>query len=282
MNITNKLRSLLLLIVFAIPTASAQIQVLAVTDAATFSTTSLAWGSLATVFCTGLTGIDGIQRATQYPLPYEIAGVSVRLNGDSAPLLAVADLGGYQQINIQWPGSSYGTVEVSQSGDVGSLHPQFLDLPWGVFFTDSSGHAIVQHADYSLVTPDHPAQPGEIVIAYGTNLTDFSQVPNQPQLGVPTPSDYPRFVYAPSSNGITWIVPYVTVNGKQAKMLFVGLASGLVGVYQINFVVPAEAQDGDAMVNAVRGLCLTSGCVPENLVTSLEAKLPVRASAPQQ
>jgi uncharacterized protein (TIGR03437 family) len=111
--------------------------------------------------------LSGIQEATHYPLPYQIGGVSVSLNGDPAPLLAVANLGEYQQINIQMPTGGGGTLEVSQSGNTGNIQA-FPGFDWGAFFTDPSGHAIVQHADYSPVTPDHPAQPGEVVAAYGT------------------------------------------------------------------------------------------------------------------
>jgi hypothetical protein len=102
--------------------AAAQIQVLAVTDAATFTPGLPFAGSLATVFCTGLTSINGTQTSTSFPLPYQIAGVSVTVSGTSAPLLAVDNLGGYQQINFQVPplpglsgifGSQ--TIEVSQS-----------------------------------------------------------------------------------------------------------------------------------------------------------------------
>ena len=84
----------------AIHTAFAQIQVLAVTDAATFTPGLPFACSLATVFCTGLTGINRSQAATSYPLPYQIDGVSVTINGMSAPLLAVGNPGGYQQINF--------------------------------------------------------------------------------------------------------------------------------------------------------------------------------------
>jgi uncharacterized protein (TIGR03437 family) len=133
------------LAVLAIHTASAQIRVLAVTDAATFTPGLPFSGSLATVFCTGLTGITGVQSAANYPLPDQIAGVSVTINGTSAPLLAVADSGGYQQINIQVPSlpgltGVFGpqTIEVAQLGQTGSSQFQWPSS-WGVFFTGSSG-----------------------------------------------------------------------------------------------------------------------------------------------
>jgi uncharacterized protein (TIGR03437 family) len=151
----NAMKALSLPVLFAaltIQTATAQIQVLAVTDAATFTPGMPYSGSLASVFCTGLTGIGGIQSASQYPLPYQIAGVSITVSGGSAPVLAVADFGSYQQINIQVPlrqDLTSQTIEVSQLGKTAESEWQ-LPATWGVFFTDTFGYAIVQHTDYSL------------------------------------------------------------------------------------------------------------------------------------
>jgi len=60
-------------------------------------------GGLATIFGTGLTDVEGIAAATSFPLPTEIAGTSVWVNGSPAPILAVASANGQQQINIQMP-----------------------------------------------------------------------------------------------------------------------------------------------------------------------------------
>ena len=118
---------LTLIAAFVIQTATAQIKVLAVTDAATFTPGMPYYGSLASVFCTGLTGINGIQSTDTLPLPYELAGISVTVSGAAAPLLAVADFGSYQQINIQVPGLQVTPqiLQVSQSGKPGRCngHP---------------------------------------------------------------------------------------------------------------------------------------------------------------
>lgn len=194
----------------AIQTITAQIRVLSVTDSATFTLGLPAYGSLASVFCTGLTCIVGTQSAKQYPLPYEIAGVSVRVSGYPAPLLGVADLGIYQQINIQvpWTVDSSPPIDVSQFGYTSTMQissavnwqrffaDAFPSRPmanWGVFFTGTSGYAVVQHADASLVTPDHPARPSEILAAYATGLDSFEHVSNSPALGAPSQAYPLRF-----------------------------------------------------------------------------------------
>src|SRR5208283_3642887 len=77
-------------------------------------------GSIGTIFCTGLK-ISGVVAATSAPLPTALAGVTVTVGGVAAPLFAVADLGGYQQINFQVPTDPGGAqVVVSQNSAQGS------------------------------------------------------------------------------------------------------------------------------------------------------------------
>ncbi len=62
-----------------------------------------AGGGLATLFVEGLTGVNGIEEGTDYRFRL-LAGVSVKVGGELAPLLAIAGLpGGGQQINFQVP-----------------------------------------------------------------------------------------------------------------------------------------------------------------------------------
>src|SRR5215213_2599042 len=97
------------LALLAIPThLGAAIRVFAITHSTNFAVGLSAAGSLASVFCTGLTGIRGVIRAQGSPLPMRLAGVNVYLDERSTPILAIADLGGYQQINFQVPWESNG------------------------------------------------------------------------------------------------------------------------------------------------------------------------------
>src|SRR5271157_1237480 len=185
MNRMSAIRYVFLVMIFGVQTATAQIRVLAVTDSATFTPGIPYAGSLATVFCTGLTAIHGIQNANGFPLPYELSGVSVYSGGGLAPLLAVADMGTYQQINYQAPYSvdppaQTFTVEVRQYDRSGQIHFPVDQQTWGVFFTDASGYALAQHADYSLITQIDPAVPGEVVILWATNATGLYQIYNAP------------------------------------------------------------------------------------------------------
>jgi uncharacterized protein (TIGR03437 family) len=270
---------LVVLAVITIQAATAQVRILAVTDSATFTPRLPAYGSLASIGVTGLTGISGIQTATQYPLPYEIAGISVQVNGSAARLLAVADMGWYQQINIQVPAwqGAVPIIEVSQAGQSVQVQSQNVSPTWGVMFTDSSGYAAVQHADYSLVTPGHPAQPGEVLIAYATNLGSFDNVSHAPPTGFPAQADPLPSLLATSA----YEVPYVSVNGTNAETFYAGLTPGSVGVFQLNFRLPDGIPDGDATLWVIKFPSCFGGLCPD-VMRSRPAKLPVRATGSSQ
>ena len=96
--------------------------------------------------------------------------------------------------------------------------------------------------DFSgLVTS--PPQPFDIVIAY---LTGLGPVSGQPQTAIPAPLDSLMplngsftctFSQQPSSSG-------QAQSQSPAETLFVGLAPGLIGIYQVAFRMPADAGQG--------------------------------------
>jgi uncharacterized protein (TIGR03437 family) len=158
--------------------------------------------------------------------------LSVRVTVDrlAAPVLAAADLGGYQQINFQvpWEAQSATSVGIAQ-GDESASFTVPLFPAWDVLFADASGDAVAQHAsDYTAVTADHPARPEEWIVAYATNL---GPVANQPPTGAPAPLDQ----LAPVSPGLDSLS--VLLQGAIVETNYIGLVPGTVGVYQVNFRV---------------------------------------------
>jgi uncharacterized protein (TIGR03437 family) len=240
-------------------------------------------GGLASIFVSGLTGTPGLVTASSaLPLPYQLAGVSVGVNGAAAPILAVfipePGSAGYAQINIQIPSErnetltshgmdTGGRLTVAQQNQMDTLTP----LPgagWGSFFADANGYVIAQHsADYRTVTAQNPARAGESIILYAN---DFFGVWPPPPIAFPAPLQ-PLFLplnpvifavasyYAFYSSPLFLQAPPTTVgpnpiaggpggscaNTPAVQITFEGLAPGLVGVEQINFVVPANQQPGD-------------------------------------
>jgi uncharacterized protein (TIGR03437 family) len=141
-------------------TSWAQIGNVVVTEAAGFQR-GVPWpGSIASLFCTGLTGISGIVSADRYPLPLELAGVRVKVGGAQAPLFAVAQLGGYQQINLQVPWEAAFADETDVVVEQGAQQatarvPRVTTI--ASFFRLPDGSGAFQHAvDHSLAHAGTP------------------------------------------------------------------------------------------------------------------------------
>jgi uncharacterized protein (TIGR03437 family) len=269
--------------------ASAQIQILSVVNSASYQPGIPEPGGLATIFCTGITGIAGIvSPTTQSPLPLELAGVHVTVNLGAAPLLAVADLGsGMQQINFQVPPerilAQLSTISATQSGSLGKMDN--VDYPGvGGLFTDSQGNAAALHlADGTAVTPLNPARTGELIAAYGTGFGPT--YPPKP-IGFPAPTAPPflgamNFTEPNTSYNIDMPAQQLTVQSKIVHVTFSGVAPGLIGVDQIVFQVPDGLSAGSASFVLSTGVisCLPPPfaipCSFQPKATSNVAKLPV-------
>lgn len=272
------------------PHLCGEIHILAIVSSANYVPGRPDPGSLATAFCTGITGIEGVVTAKGTPLPTLLAGVTVYVGGVPAPLLAVADLGGYQQINFQIPWEadtlSSRTVDVLQGVYNRGIYEGGSYEQWGAFFVDRSGYVVAQHAaDYQTVTPDHPARPGEWVVIYASNL---GPVLNTPPNGVPASLD----PLSPLAPNVPWPNTGISVSTQHKLLMirldgvvttesnFMGLAPGTIGIYQINFRVPDDYPVGEAQLEIERtrfcGFFYLQGC-GRGIVTrtSLTAKLPI-------
>lgn len=195
---------------------------LRVVNAATFVPGPLAPGSLISIFGEGLAGRTA--QAASLPLPTELGGVSVRINDVLAPLLFVSP--GQLNLQVPWmlnpgPASVVVTVDGAArapiSATVGTISP-------GVF--------VVVHANGTLVTPDNPAVPGEVLVAYSNGL---GPVTGSVVSGQASPLE-------PLAR--TTQAPAVTIGGSPAVVEFSGLTPGLVGLYQINLRLPADFSRG--------------------------------------
>jgi uncharacterized protein (TIGR03437 family) len=229
---------------------------------------------LASIFCAGLSGFSGVVQSAGNPLPRELAGVQVRIHGIPAPLFSISDLGGFHQINLQVPFEAGAPgepldIEISQNGVTAWVpRAETRSTAPGIFSLDGA-HAAIQHgADFSLVTPESPAERGEIVVLYGTGLGSVSP---------PVASG----MAAPGLVSASIRVPTVTVGGESAEVLFSGLVAGLIGVYQINLRVPQTVVSGDQDVvisfPPYQTCCLGGTLAPYTVrVDSKPVRLPVR------
>ncbi len=199
------------------------------------------------------------------------------------------------QVNFQVPLERNASVRTGFSGFMGigpvaDLKP-LPELPeWGGFFSDANGFAVAQHAsDFSPVTPDNPAHPGEAIVVYAN---DFFPVWPSPPVGFQAPlqplfEDLSSRLLGIRGHGYLYLQKYPSLDSRGQSYAstpaletpFQGLAPGLIGVEQINFVVPKnqEAGDWDLFFNA--GSCPdgSPGIRCSNTAeSSPSVKLPVR------
>jgi uncharacterized protein (TIGR03437 family) len=188
-------------------------------------------GNIIQIYGTGLATLTSTPAIL--PLPTTVTGTSVIIGGLQSPLFYVSPT----QINAQIPfsllaGNQYQLL-VSANGALTT--PLTLQLNAGVpaILNFSSGAVIAQHLDGTLVLPASPAVPGEYIVIYtsGLGATDIPVAS-----GAPSPSDPVANVAVP---------PVLTLNGSPINILFAGLTPGLVGLYQVNFQVPANLASGN-------------------------------------
>ncbi|MBI1956289.1 MAG: hypothetical protein HYS38_07825 [Acidobacteria bacterium] len=163
-----------------------------VVNAASFSTTAqtaacgvrlpqppVAPGGLVSIFGTGLAGTTAT--ADSLPRPTKLGGVQVKFNGIPAPLLYVSP----EQINAQVPFELTGystSVEVEKDTPNGpvvsaAVAAGLANGAPGLFTVSETGNdqGLILHADFSPVTDESPAKPGETLVAIATGLGTVDQ-----------------------------------------------------------------------------------------------------------
>jgi uncharacterized protein (TIGR03437 family) len=195
-------------------------------------------GTLMTVFGTQLSASTA--SAGVLPLPISRAGVTATVNGVSAPIYYVSP----GQVNVQVPyetGIGRAVLGVNNNGQVASFP----------FTVAAAAPGLFTAADGSLV-PSATAKQGQTAVAYITgdgDTTTFLITGASPATGTAT-SQLPRPI----------LPVKVTVGGVAATVAFVGIPPGLVGVTQVNFIVPTTVPVGaQAVVVSVGGIKTQAG-----------------------
>jgi uncharacterized protein (TIGR03437 family) len=167
------------------------------------------------------------------------SSVTVTVGGTSAYVAAVTA----SQLAVQIP------VEVSAGATnmvvtVGGVNSAPFNLTLNAYapalFTLSgtgSGPGLIRTNAGANVTATLPAQPGDMLVAFAVGLG-----PTTP--ATPTGT-------APSTANQTASTVTMTVGGLPAKIAYAGVAPGNVGLYQINFTVPARLQGTQPVVISV-------------------------------
>jgi uncharacterized protein (TIGR03437 family) len=214
--------------------------------------TPVAAGSIAAVFGSNLA--IGQASSPAEPLLMTLAQSSFAINGQGAPLFfAMAS-----QVNLQIPwelaGQTQTTVIATVNGIASNTETAAMaTFAPGIFTTNNSGGgqgAILIAPTAQLAAPGSAVPAGGYVSIFCTGLGPVS---NQPATGSAGPSN-------PLARTLT--TPTVTIGGVGALVTYSGLAPTLVGVYQVNALVPLGVAPGNAVT-----LVIGMGSAMSNTVT---------------
>ncbi len=202
-----------------------------VVNAADFSSGPVAPGSIVSIFGSNLA--SEAAQAEKVPLPVDLRGTSVTVDGVAAPLFYASA----SQINAQVPFETQPgltAVIVNAHGIQAEAATVEIDASAPVMFVWGEGRAIVQNQDSTLNTPQNPAASGSVITAYLTG--QGAVTPRVPTGGAP-PKEPPLAVP---------VAPYsATIGGQPARVEFLGLTPELVGLLQANITVPLMSSPGD-------------------------------------
>ena len=189
-------------------------------------------GSIISIFGTNLA--PSAASASEIPLPDKLNGVSVSVNGKSAPMIFVSA----GQINAQLPydlPDGQALLTVTNAAGFSAAEPFFVGRASPGIFQFEGSRAVVVNQDFTLNGPDNPEKRGNIIVAY---LTGIGPV-NPPVVAGAAAS----FVTLSTAAG-----EYsATIGNVDAKVLFLGLTPGFVGLAQANIEVPQGAPTGSAV-----------------------------------
>lgn len=227
-----------------------------IVSSANGSPASLTPNGLATIYGSNLafaTQAVSLANVNQGALPTTLAGVHVIVGGLLAPLLYVSP----GQVNFLMPANLQAgqtTVTLVRDSAATPASPvTLLEVAPAVFVVNSLLAA--EHADGSLITPDSPAQPGEVIVIFCTGLGRTN--PRQVDGSVPLAA-------API---LLMEQLQVLLDGQAApaaNILYAGITPGYPGLYQINLRLPDGVSGSPALQVAL-----------ENQVSQSSLALPV-------
>lgn len=207
---------------------------------------------LAIVTGSGLaSGVQGVISGSNGfgPLPYTLSGVSMSINGVPAPIQAVSNQNGVQQVNFQTPcevaGSSSATVVLSISGSTTTITGvPVLQAQPGIFSYAGPNNApyavIISAQNGEYVTPSNPAVRGQNYYVVVTGL------------GQTTPPMLTNNVSVAGQTVATTMV--VGVGNQGVPVLSASAYIDTFGAYLIEFQIPTTATPGTNIPFAVAAL----------------------------
>jgi len=257
-----------IIVAFFASFAAAQTQsphISAVTNAATFVSGPLAPGTIISIFGSYLT--DGTVASTSsVPLPTRLAGATVLMNGFASPLFFVSPGQINAQVPVELSGATSALVQIEiRTGGTSLTSPgvvfPILAASPGIFTIDQSGTGTAVGFHPTTATQicgaGHleclysPVSQGEVISIYANGL-GLPKGGFSASGGVPTSA-------VPVASAVT-----ASIGGTPATVLFAGLTTNFVGVYQVNVLVPSGIPGGPSVpfVISVGGLSSNAASLP--------------------
>jgi uncharacterized protein (TIGR03437 family) len=204
----------------------------------------IAPGAVATIYCSGIAqGIQGVVMPSLFggPLPYQIAGVSVTFGTANipAPIYDVVNWNGSESVTVEVPvdDSLVGDqipVTITASDGSTTADATISQAAPGIFESigsDNVHRAVVLRPDGSVATPANPLLRGETGRTFVTGLI--------PPAGLGTD------MLSPIDSDIAITTPVIVgVDNAGVKVLLVQYARNMVGVWEVQFVVPSSGAAG--------------------------------------
>jgi uncharacterized protein (TIGR03437 family) len=206
---------------------------------------ALAPGTVAAAFGSGLTTSPTPVSPGVSPLLTEFQNTQLIVGGYVAPLYFLSNA----QLNVEIPAELAALQQYPAVGVVNGA----LSLPVTVAMAplapgvaaNQDGSVIAQDTSFNLITAASPAHPGEVVVIY---LVGMGATNPAVASGLPAPGLQPGDMLASAT-----VQPVVKVSGQTAKILYAGLTPGGIGLYQIDFVVPAGVSAGNLSLAVSQG-----------------------------
>lgn len=197
-------------------------------------TAQISPGEVITLCGSGLA--DETEAADSPPFAAILGGTQVTIDGTTATMLSVSP----SQVSVVVPfsipaGRSLLNVTLMNGSAMSNTVQVFSgQTSPGIFAmsTGELGNGTILHSDYTPVTPDNPARRGEIVQIYMTGLGAVRPAVADGEAGPVSPPSL-----------VTDLVS-VFIGGLPAAHVYAGLAPTLVGIYQVNVIVPVRASLG--------------------------------------
>jgi uncharacterized protein (TIGR03437 family) len=168
------------------------------------------------------------------PLPYTLANLSMTINGVPAPIEAVANQNGVQQVNFQTPCETAGSTSATVAITIGSAPPTtisgvpvFAAQP-GIFTYAGPNNlpygAVISAANGSYVTPSNLAQRGQTYYIVVTGLGQTNPPLTTNSAGIAGENVVPTIIVGVNNSGVQVVSAYALPDQ--------------IGVYLVGFQIP--------------------------------------------